>query len=117
MYLSTQLIESCDFMSNEIYNEGRVVGYSAEELFDRLFHEKFPNEDPPTTKEWLSTSMGMGASFALHINKKTTSRTVVSYTLPKGNSAIGDNLHGLSGRYLILATPIFGTSTVDNPTA
>ena len=117
MYLSTQLIESCDFMSNEIYNEGRVVGYSAEELFDRLFHEKFPNEDPPTTKEWLSTSMGMGASFALHINKKTTSRTVVSYTLPKGNSAIGNNLHGLSGRYLILATPIFGTPTVDNPTA
>ena len=98
-------------MSNEIYNEGRVVGYSAEELFDKLYAEQHSDETPPTTKEWLSSSMGMGASFALHINKTTTSRSVISYNLPKGYANQNNNLYGLSGRYLIVATPIFGTAT------
>ena len=98
-------------MSNEIYNEGRVVGYSAEELFDKLFKEQFPDDDVPTTQEWLSSSMGMGASFALHINKTTTTRNVITYNFPSGYASPNSNLKGLSGRYLIVATPIFGTAT------
>ena len=100
-------------MSNEIYNEGRVVGYSSEELFDRLFKDHFPNDDVPTTQEWLSTSMGMGASFALHINKTTTAREVVTYNFFTGSGA-NSTISGLSGRYLIIATPIFGTPTYSN---
>lgn len=104
-------------MSNEIYNEGRVVGFSAEEIFDKVFHAQFPDEELPTTQEWLSTSMGMGASFALHINKTTTSRGVITYNLPKGYSNPNNNLYGLSGRYLIIATPIFGTVTTASSSA
>ena len=92
---------------NEIYNEGRVVGYSAEEIFNKLFRALYPNDELPTTKEWLSAGMGMGASFALHINKTTDDRSIVTYTLPGGSDAT--NLKGLSGRYLIVAAPIFGT--------
>jgi len=92
---------------NEIYNEGRVVGYSAEEIFNKLFRALYPNDELPTTKEWLSAGMGMGASFALHINKATDDRSIVTYTLPGSSDAT--NLKGLSGRYLIVATPIFGT--------
>lgn len=98
-------------MSNQIYNEGRVVGYSAEELFYKLFKEKYPNDEIPTTKEWLSASMGMGASFAININKTTDTKEVITYNLRSDSSNINNNLKGLSGRYLIVATPIFGTAT------
>lgn len=55
-------------MPREIYNLGRVVGYSAYELFVKQILQEDPNKQPPTEKEWLASTVSLGSSMLLKIS-------------------------------------------------
>lgn len=54
-------------MPRELYNEGRVVGYSAYELYVKHALSEFPDEEPATEREWLAAQIGNGTSLILRI--------------------------------------------------
>ena len=54
-------------MSRQIWNEGRVVGLSAYELYVRHTLSEFPNEPVMSEKEWLASTLGDGLSLILNI--------------------------------------------------
>lgn len=58
-------------MPKEIYNEGRVVGLSAYELYLRHQLSEYPELEPVTEREWLSSTLGNGCSLILRIPKDT----------------------------------------------
>lgn len=60
-------------MPKEIYNEGRVVGYSSYEVYVKQHASEDPNTPPASEREWLASSLGSGSSMLL----KVTSDTVV----------------------------------------
>lgn len=60
-------------MPRELYNEGRVVGYSAYEMYVRHHLKIDPNHPVATEKEWLASMMAMGSSMLLRIGKEETS--------------------------------------------
>lgn len=92
-------------MAQEIYNEGRVVGLSAWELFMRdalsngVSPEKIPNESA-----WLASMIGSGASMVLKITSGTT-KGVHDYELPATSE--------LSAAGVIVANPFMGTCDWD----
>lgn len=59
-------------MPKEIYNEGRVVGLSAYELYLRHQLSEYPELDPVTEREWLASTLGNGASLILRIPSGTS---------------------------------------------
>ena len=54
-------------MPREIWNEGRVVGESAYEIYVKQHLAEDPNSPPATEKEWLASSLAMGASMVLKV--------------------------------------------------
>jgi len=92
-------------MAQEIYNEGRVVGLSAWELYMRealgegISPDKIPNE-----RQWLASMIGSGASMILKIPTGTT-KGVHDYELPAGSE--------LSAAGVIVANPFMGTCEWD----
>lgn len=58
-------------MSLDIYNEGRVVGYSAYETYIKQFLSENPTGTPATEREWLSSMLTSGASLMLRIDADT----------------------------------------------
>lgn len=59
-------------MSKILYNEGRVVGYSAYEIYVRQVLSDDPTATPATEKEWLSSMISMGSSMLLRVGTDTT---------------------------------------------
>ena len=49
-------------MPKEIYNEGRVVGYSQYELYVKHALSENPDEQPAGEREWLASTLGDGLS-------------------------------------------------------
>lgn len=92
-------------MAQEIYNEGRVVGLSAWEIYvkNALSNGVLP-EDIPDERQWLAQMLGNGASMILKIPAGTT-QGVHDYTLPTGSE--------LSAAGTIIANPFMGTCTMD----
>ena len=74
----------------EIYNEGRVVGLSAYEMYVRNLIASDPDATPPTEQEWLSTMLGNGSAMILKINSNTTAG-VHDYVLPSTSVLCGCN--------------------------
>lgn len=60
-------------MARTLYNEGRVVGYSAYEIYVRQLLATDPSATPSTEKEWLASMMAMGSSMLLRVGKDTVS--------------------------------------------
>ena len=60
-------------MPKEIYNEGRVVGMSAYEIYLRHQLSEYPDMEPVTEREWLASTIGAGCSMILRIPKDTPS--------------------------------------------
>ena len=60
-------------MPKEIYNEGRVVGMSAYEIYLRHQLSEYPEMEPVTEREWLASTIGAGCSMILRIPKDTPS--------------------------------------------
>ena len=54
-------------MSRTLYNEGRVVGYSAYEIYCRQLYATDPSETPSDEKAWLAASLAMGSSMLLRV--------------------------------------------------
>lgn len=54
-------------MSLDIFNEGRVVGYSAYETYIKQFLSENPDGTPATEREWLSSMLASGASLMLRV--------------------------------------------------
>ena len=86
-------------MAQEIYNEGRVVGLSAWEIYvknalsDGVLPENIPDE-----RHWLSNMIGSGASMILKVPTGTT-EGVHDYVLPSGSE--------LAAAGVIVASPFF----------
>lgn len=55
-------------MPRQIYNEGRVVGYSAYEVYLKEHAAVDPTTTPATEREWLAASIGSGSSMLLKIS-------------------------------------------------
>jgi len=87
-------------MAQEIYNEGRVVGLSAFEIFlkDALSRGVNPN-DVPNEQQWLASMIGMGNSMILQIPGNTTAG-VHDFELPSDCK--------LSSAGVIVASPFLG---------
>lgn len=62
-------------MPREIYNEGRVQGMSAYEVYVREHIGEDPNTPPASEREWLAASLASGSSL---LYKFTTTNTVPS---------------------------------------
>lgn len=54
-------------MPKTLWNEGRVVGYSAYEIYVRHAMSVDPDHTPVDEKTWLASMMGMGNAMVLHI--------------------------------------------------
>ena len=92
-------------MPQEIYNEGRVVGLSAWELFKRTALSN--GADPeliPNEEQWLASMFGMGASMILKIPAGRSG--VQDFELPVGST--------LSGANVIIANPFTGTCALSD---
>lgn len=58
-------------MPQEVFNEGRVVGMSAYELYLRHQMSEYPELEPLTEREWLASTIGNGCSMIMRIPKGT----------------------------------------------
>ena len=54
-------------MPAEIYNEGRVVGYSAYEIYVKQHLSEDPDTPVASEREWLASSIAMGSSVLLKL--------------------------------------------------
>lgn len=68
-----------------IYNEGRVVGLSAYELYLRQLLSLNPEATPMTEREWLTNTLSNNTSMILRIPANTT-KGVHDYVLPQGSN-------------------------------
>ena len=55
----------------KIYNEGRIQGLSSYEIYAKLHQSVDPNNPPASEREWLASSLAMGASMLLKIEADT----------------------------------------------
>lgn len=92
-------------MPQEIYNEGRVVGLSAWEIFKRqALSNNVPENEIPNEREWISSMIGSGASMILRIPSGTPAG-VNDFELPSTSN--------LSAAGTIVANPFIGTCECD----
>lgn len=54
-------------MPREIWNEGRVVGYSSYEIYVKQHLSEDPGTPPATEREWLASTISMGSSMILKV--------------------------------------------------
>lgn len=73
-------------MPKEIWNEGRVVGLSAYELYVKQHLAEDPDTPVATEREWLASSLGMGSSMILKFPNTSRSGTKFSYDNTNGDS-------------------------------
>lgn len=78
-------------MPKEIYNEGRVQGMSAYEVYVREHLSEDPETNPATEREWLSASIASGSSLLLKFtvsqesrNRKDNEDWMYQIELPEG---------------------------------
>lgn len=92
-------------MGQEIYNEGRVVGLSAWEIFAKNAEANgvLP-EDIPTESQWLTAMIGAGASMVLNIPAGTT-KGIHNFELPLGSN--------LTVAGVVIASPFIGDCEFD----
>ena len=65
-------------MPRAIYNEGRVVGLSAYELYVKQFLSENPDKEPASEREWLASTLAIGSSLLLKIDTITQAVDKVS---------------------------------------
>ena len=87
-------------MPRILYNEGRVVGYSAYEEYVRQALQQDPNSTPATEKEWLASTISIGSSMLLHIQPDEANSLIRDFKLPEtsrlfaANTIIGSFFEG-----------------------
>lgn len=82
-------------MPRELWNEGRVVGYSAYEMYVRHHCSVDPDHSPASEKEWLASMMAMGSSMLLRIgtesNDNIEGEHIVDIPLPANSRLCAAN--------------------------
>lgn len=82
-------------MPANIFNEGRVVGYSAYEVYVRHVLSEDPNNVPASEIEWLSSSIAMGSSMLLKISAETresvSGHHIINVPLPTNSNLAAAN--------------------------
>lgn len=82
-------------MPKQIWTEGRVVGYSAYEIYIKQFLAENPDGDPATEREWLASSLAMGSSLLMKVPAVTAAsekdHTVVDILLPENSTISAAN--------------------------
>ena len=66
-------------MSKIIYNEGRVVGYSAYEIYVKQALGVDPDTPPASEREWLASSLAMGSSMLLYVPEVSGNKNELTY--------------------------------------
>ena len=88
-------------MPRILYNEGRVVGYSAYEEYVRQALQQDPDSTPATEKEWLASTISIGSSMLLHIQPDAENSLTRDFKLPEtsrlfaANTIIGSFFEGI----------------------
>lgn len=88
-------------MPRILYNEGRVVGYSAYEEYVRQALQQDPESTPATEKEWLASTISIGSSMLLHIQPDAENSLTRDFKLPEtsrlfaANTIIGSFFEGV----------------------
>ena len=83
-------------MARKLWDEGRVVGLSAYEIFVRHVLGKDPNATVPSELEWLTSMMADGSSLLLKIDANDSNSQIVGshyidITLPNNSILWGTN--------------------------
>lgn len=82
-------------MPREIWNEGRVVGESAYEIYVKHHLSEDPYTPPASEREWLASNLAMGASMLLRVPEVTQSSdtdiTFVDIQLPRHSTLAAAN--------------------------
>lgn len=60
-----------DKMPVTLYNEGRVVGYSAYEIYVKQQQSIDPDTPPASERQWLASTIAMGSSMLLQVDPDT----------------------------------------------
>lgn len=92
-------------MSKEIYNEGRVVGYSAYELYVKTALANGADV-VATEQEWLASSIAMGSSMLVKIPNHTSADQFIDIPFPSETL--------LSAANTIIATFFDGSAEYEN---
>ena len=97
-------------MGQTIYNEGRVVGLSAWEIFKRqALATGVPEKEIPNEHQWLASMVGAGSSMILRVpanDPDLSTRGVHDFELPETSS--------LSASGVIIASPFVGECSWDS---
>lgn len=76
----------------QLYNEGRVVGYSAYEMYVRHHLGIDPDHTVASEKEWLASMMAMGSSMLLRVGTDSTAGThFIDVPFPEGSRLCAAN--------------------------
>lgn len=93
-------------MPKQLYNEGRVVGYSSYETYVKHALSENPNEEPATEREWLASQLNHGLSLIVKIDPNTqTNPYHLDIPLPENSK--------LAAASTIVASLFFGDCEVD----
>lgn len=81
-------------MTKQIWNQGRVVGFSAYEIYVKQHLTEDPTTPPATEREWLASSIALGTSMLLRvpdINQGESECRYLDVYLPKNSRLAAAN--------------------------
>mgnify|MGYP006935421936 CR=1 FL=1 len=79
-------------MPRKIWNEGRVQGYSAYEIYLKQSLSDNPDLQPATEREWLASSIACGSSMVVKIPKTSNDTGYLDISLPENSRLCAANV-------------------------
>lgn len=79
-------------MPRQIWNEGRVQGYSAYEIYLKQALSDDPDLQPATEREWLASSIAFGSSMVVKIPKTSNNAGYLDIPLPENSKLCAANV-------------------------
>lgn len=79
-------------MPRQIWNEGRVQGYSAYEIYLKQALSDNPDLQPATEREWLASSIACGSSIIVKIPKTINDSGYLDIALPENSKLCAANV-------------------------
>lgn len=79
-------------MPRQIWNEGRVQGYSAYEIYLKQALSDDPDLQPATEREWLASSIACGSSMVVKIPKTSNDAGYLDISLPENSKLCAANV-------------------------
>lgn len=79
-------------MPRQIWNEGRVQGYSAYEIYLKQALSDDPDLQPATEREWLASSIACGSSMVVKISKTSNDAGYLDISLPENSKLCAANV-------------------------